>query len=148
LPLSSPPSALYLSSRFDLAATSAPSNRSPGHHTWGRSPGPVPNEPPLDGEPPPTQRRRCRGRNRPEIAMEADGSVRTSSLIFSSNSPPNRSSKAPGARQNCKGDLRGVEAVEVRGIHHRAILSFRVSSQAVEVRGIHHRAILSFRVSS
>ncbi|BBG97775.1 hypothetical protein Prudu_007000, partial [Prunus dulcis] len=74
--------------------TSRPSNRSPGHHTWGRSPGPVPNEPRHDGEQPPTQCRRCRGRSRPEIAMEADD--------FSSVSPPNRSSKAPGARQDFK----------------------------------------------
>ncbi|BBG99057.1 pyrimidine 2, partial [Prunus dulcis] len=59
----------------------------------GRSPGPVPNQPPLDSEPSPTQRHRCRGRNRPEITIEADGPVRTSSSIFSFNSPPNRSSK-------------------------------------------------------
>ncbi|BBH02582.1 ZWICHEL kinesin-like calmodulin-binding protein [Prunus dulcis] len=44
---------------------------------------------------------------------------------FSFVSQPNRSSKAPGARQKCKRDLRGVEAVEVRGIHHRANYSFR-----------------------
>ncbi|BBH05385.1 hypothetical protein Prudu_016753, partial [Prunus dulcis] len=85
--------------------TSRPSNRSPGHHTWGRSPGPVPNEPRHDGEQPPTQRRRCRGRSRPEIAMEADD--------FSSVSPPNRSSKA----------------IEVRGIHHRASHSFAPPSK-------------------
>ncbi|BBN67494.1 hypothetical protein Prudu_94S000400, partial [Prunus dulcis] len=122
--------------------TSAPSNRSSGHHTWGRSPGPVPNEPPLDGEPPPTQRRRCRCWNRPEIAMEADGSVRTSSLIFSSNSPPNRSSKRfidllfmdNQASEVQPISMRKLQrAVEVRGIHHRAILSFHVSSQGKKV---------------
>ncbi|BBG93404.1 hypothetical protein Prudu_001404, partial [Prunus dulcis] len=46
----------------------------------------------------------------------------------------NRSSKAPGARQDCKRDLRRVKVarticVEVRGIHNRAIHSFRVSNQ-------------------
>ncbi|BBH09336.1 hypothetical protein Prudu_021800, partial [Prunus dulcis] len=34
------PVSLSLSSRFGWAATSRPSNRSPGHHTWGQSPGP------------------------------------------------------------------------------------------------------------
>ncbi|BBH09268.1 hypothetical protein Prudu_021716, partial [Prunus dulcis] len=33
----------------------------------------------------------------------------------------------PGARQKCKRDLRGVEAIEVRGIHHRASQSFRTT---------------------
>ncbi|BBH05004.1 hypothetical protein Prudu_016276, partial [Prunus dulcis] len=33
--------------------------------------------------------------------------------------------RAPGARQDCKRDLRRVKAVEVRGIHHRANHSFR-----------------------
>ncbi|BBH01708.1 hypothetical protein Prudu_012072, partial [Prunus dulcis] len=90
------------------AATSSPSNRSPGHHTWGRSPGPVPNEPRHDGEQPPTQRRLCRGRSRPEIAMEADGSSECNSnfqfrflLRFSTKSIESRG-RAPGARQDFK----------------------------------------------
>ncbi|BBN68828.1 hypothetical protein Prudu_595S000400, partial [Prunus dulcis] len=53
--------------------------------------------------------------------------TRTSSSDFSSVSPPNRSSKAPGARQDCKRDLRRVKAIEVRGIHHRASHSFRTT---------------------
>ncbi|BBG96675.1 hypothetical protein Prudu_005542 [Prunus dulcis] len=84
------------------AATSAPSDRSPGHHTWGGSPGPVPNEPAHDGRHFPIHLRRCHRRNRPESAMEADGEVRISSPDFSSVSPPNRLSKAPGARQDFK----------------------------------------------
>ncbi|BBH10091.1 Ankyrin repeat family protein, partial [Prunus dulcis] len=59
---------------FWLGSDLSPFKPFPGHHTWGRSPGPVPNEPRHDGEQPPTHRRRCRGRSRPEIAMEADGS--------------------------------------------------------------------------
>ncbi|BBN67491.1 hypothetical protein Prudu_94S000100, partial [Prunus dulcis] len=51
--------------------------------------------------------------------------TRTSSSDFSSVSPPNRSSKAPGARQDCKRDIRRVKAVKVHGIHHRANYSFR-----------------------
>ncbi|BBH10203.1 F-box family protein with DUF295 [Prunus dulcis] len=56
--------------------------------------------------------------------------IRTSSSKFSFVSPPNRSSKAPGARQDCKRDLRRVKVarticIEVRGIHHRANHSFR-----------------------
>ncbi|BBH02089.1 aldose 1-epimerase family protein, partial [Prunus dulcis] len=35
--------------------------------------------------------------------------------------------QAPGARQKCKRDLREVEAIEVRGIHHRASQSFRTT---------------------
>ncbi|BBN69478.1 ZWICHEL kinesin-like calmodulin-binding protein, partial [Prunus dulcis] len=50
---------------------------------------------------------------------------------FSFVSQPNRSSKAPGARQKCKGDLRGVEAVDVRRIHHRATHNLSASSQLV-----------------
>ncbi|BBN68168.1 hypothetical protein Prudu_308S000500 [Prunus dulcis] len=46
---------------------------------------------------------------------------------FSSVSPPNRSSKAPGARQDFKRRPRGIEAIEVRGIHHRASHSFRTT---------------------
>ncbi|BBH05539.1 hypothetical protein Prudu_016953 [Prunus dulcis] len=95
------------------AATSAPSDRSPGHHTWGRSPGPVPNEPAHDGRHFPTHLRHCRRWNRPESAMEADGEVRISSPDFSSVSPPNRSSTR--SRQKCKRDLRGVEAIKYAG---------------------------------
>ncbi|BBH09046.1 hypothetical protein Prudu_021442, partial [Prunus dulcis] len=36
---------------------------------------------------------------------------------------------APGARQDCKRDLRRVKAVEVRGIHHRANHSFRAKGR-------------------
>ncbi|BBN67877.1 hypothetical protein Prudu_214S000600, partial [Prunus dulcis] len=43
----------------------------------------------------------------------------------------NQIDRAPGARQNCKRDLRGIEAVEVRGIHHRATHNLRASSQLV-----------------
>ncbi|BBN68734.1 hypothetical protein Prudu_550S001500 [Prunus dulcis] len=35
--------------------------------------------------------------------------------------------RAPGARQDCKRDLRRVKAIEVRGIHHRASHSFRTT---------------------
>ncbi|BBG96849.1 hypothetical protein Prudu_005786 [Prunus dulcis] len=45
--------------------------------------------------------------------MFSDGgsfeATRTSSTKFSFVSPPNRSSKAPGARQDCKRDLRRVK---------------------------------------
>ncbi|BBG93849.1 hypothetical protein Prudu_001983, partial [Prunus dulcis] len=53
-------------------------------------------------------------------------------LNFSFVSPPNRSSKAPEVRSTRSRDLRRVKLartirVEVRGIHHRAIHSFRAS---------------------
>ncbi|BBH01830.1 hypothetical protein Prudu_012212, partial [Prunus dulcis] len=107
------------------SATSAPSNRSSGRHTWGRSPGPVPNEPPLDGEPPLTQRRRCRGRSRPEISIEADGAAQTSSFDFSFVSPPNRSSKASEVQPISRRNLQRV--VKVHRIHHRATLNLHAS---------------------
>ncbi|BBH05680.1 hypothetical protein Prudu_017141, partial [Prunus dulcis] len=52
-------------------------------------------------------------------------STRFSSSNFSFVSPPNRSSKTPEVRSTRSRDLR--RAVEVRGIHHRAIHSFRAS---------------------
>ncbi|BBN67824.1 hypothetical protein Prudu_198S000500, partial [Prunus dulcis] len=41
--------------------------------------------------------------------------------------------RAPGARQDCKRDLRRVKAVEVRGIHHRANHSFRAKGSSAEI---------------
>ncbi|BBG98786.1 hypothetical protein Prudu_008277, partial [Prunus dulcis] len=67
------------------------------------------------------------GRNPPWKPTVRPNATRTSSSKFSLVSPPNRSSKAPGAQQECKRDLRGVEAIEVRGIHHRASHSFRTT---------------------
>ncbi|BBH09135.1 hypothetical protein Prudu_021552, partial [Prunus dulcis] len=102
----------------------------PRHHTWGRSLGLVPNEAPLDGE---ASRASAAaavvgiGRNPPWKPTVRPNATRTSSSKFSLVSPPNRSSKAPGAQQECKRDLRGVEAIEVRGIHRRASHSFRTT---------------------
>ncbi|BBH02255.1 hypothetical protein Prudu_012769, partial [Prunus dulcis] len=50
-------------------------------------------------------------------------------------SPPflHQIDRAPGARQNFKGDLRGIEAVEVRGIHHRANHSFRAKGRLCRI---------------
>ncbi|BBG97579.1 hypothetical protein Prudu_006759 [Prunus dulcis] len=90
----------------------------------------------------PTFSNRPQRRGRPELAGKYSK--------FSFVSPPNRSSKAPGTRQNCKGDLRRVAAIEVRGIHHRAILSFHVSNQ-VENFGISQNTgetLLNFRQKS
>ncbi|BBH05315.1 hypothetical protein Prudu_016668, partial [Prunus dulcis] len=71
--------------------------------------------------------------------MFSDGgsfeATRTSSSKFSFVSPPNRSSKAPGARQDCKRDLRMVKAVQVRGIHHRANYSFRAKGRLCRIFG-------------
>ncbi|BBG92515.1 hypothetical protein Prudu_000273 [Prunus dulcis] len=58
--------------------------------------------------------------------------TRTSSSKFSFVSPPNRSSKASGARQDYKRHLRRIEAAEVRGIHHRANHSFRAKGDSAE----------------
>ncbi|BBH02434.1 hypothetical protein Prudu_012983, partial [Prunus dulcis] len=63
----------------------------------------------------------------PESAIFADCGVQTSSSDFSSFL--HQIDRAPGARQNCKRDFRGVEAVDVRGIHHRATHNLSASSQ-------------------
>ncbi|BBG99872.1 hypothetical protein Prudu_009710, partial [Prunus dulcis] len=76
----------------------------------------------------PTPASGCRiGRKTMVSTTVRPNATRTSSSDFSSVSPPNRSSKAPGARQDCKRDLRRVKAIEVRGIHHRASHSFRTT---------------------
>ncbi|BBN67815.1 hypothetical protein Prudu_195S000100, partial [Prunus dulcis] len=73
----------------------------------------------------------------------------------------NRSSKAPGARQDCKRDLRrssssdhlvGPMSTDIQSDYSSiSALDFasRVSgrSDAIEVRGIHHRASHSFRTT-
>ncbi|BBH08933.1 hypothetical protein Prudu_021287, partial [Prunus dulcis] len=40
---------------------------------------------------------------------------------------------APGARQDCKRDLRRVKAVEVRGIHHRPIIASAPRGDSAEI---------------
>ncbi|BBN70050.1 zinc ion-binding protein, partial [Prunus dulcis] len=102
LSLSSPPSALSLSSRSNSAATSAPSDRSPGHHTWGRSPDRSQmNHDTTANNPRPSAAAAVAGVGRKK-AMEADGATRTSSRSISSVSQPNQSSEVSGARQNFK----------------------------------------------
>ncbi|BBH02314.1 hypothetical protein Prudu_012845 [Prunus dulcis] len=90
----------------------------------------------------PSRPDRPQPRGRPELAGKPcfptevpSKPPETSSSKFSFVSPPNRSSKAPGARQDCKRDLQRVKAVEVRGIHHRANYSFRtkVEGDSVEI---------------
>ncbi|BBH05702.1 hypothetical protein Prudu_017168, partial [Prunus dulcis] len=72
----------------------------------------------------PSQPDRSQPRGRPELAGKScfptevpAKATRTSSSKFFFVSPPNRSSKAPGARQNYKRDLRGIEVA--RTICHR-----------------------------
>ncbi|BBG96589.1 hypothetical protein Prudu_005437, partial [Prunus dulcis] len=80
--------------------------------------GPVPNEAPLDGEPSQATTAAAVvgiGRNPPWKPTVRPNATRTSSSKFSLVSPPNRSSKAPGAQQECKRDLRGVEAGSTTG---------------------------------
>ncbi|BBG99716.1 hypothetical protein Prudu_009493, partial [Prunus dulcis] len=101
------------------------------HHTATRSPAPVPLEPQLASRHFPTDPSPVHAGSWPEPAIFADGGVRTFSSNISLNSSPNLSSEAPGARQNWKRDFRGVEAVDVRGIHHRATHNLSASSQLV-----------------
>ncbi|BBG92772.1 hypothetical protein Prudu_000599, partial [Prunus dulcis] len=64
----------------------------------------------------------------PETMFSGGGSfeaTRTSSSKFSFVSPPNRSSKASEVQPTSRRNLQ--RAVEVCGIHHRAIHSFRAS---------------------
>ncbi|BBH02583.1 hypothetical protein Prudu_013199 [Prunus dulcis] len=87
-----------------------------------------PNEPPhfpLSACPSSASIRHCSSRELPRNRPGPTVFSKICGSSFSFVSQPNRSSKAPGARQKCKRDLRGVEAVEVRGIHHRANYSFR-----------------------
>ncbi|BBH08696.1 hypothetical protein Prudu_020956, partial [Prunus dulcis] len=109
-------------------ATTATSCRRHHHHTQplGATPGPLEPPPSLLSIPP--NHRLDPPPCTPESATKGSGLDRfykTFDPSFSLISPPNWTSKAPGARQNLKGDLRGIEAVEVRGIHHRANYSFR-----------------------
>ncbi|BBN68769.1 hypothetical protein Prudu_568S000200, partial [Prunus dulcis] len=88
----------------------------------------------------PTFSNRPQPRGRPELAGKScfPTEVRPKlPKLPARNSPSflHQIDRAPGTRQNCKGDLRRVAAIEVRGIHHRAILSFHVSNQ-VENFGI------------
>ncbi|BBN68478.1 hypothetical protein Prudu_443S000700, partial [Prunus dulcis] len=54
-------------------------------------------------------RRRCRGRSRPEIAIDAGSPVSTLSSNFSLNSPPNRSSKASEVQPISRRNLQRVK---------------------------------------
>ncbi|BBG99646.1 hypothetical protein Prudu_009406, partial [Prunus dulcis] len=103
-----------------------------GHHRPSRSPPWVPSGPPP-----------CRRHNLtnlhpraalswPENHVSGGGSfeaTRTSSSKFSFVSPPNRSSKASEVQPTSRRNLQ--RAVEVCGIHHRAIHSFRASKPGV-----------------
>ncbi|BBN69835.1 hypothetical protein Prudu_1185S000200, partial [Prunus dulcis] len=112
----------------DMPCARSTSRRRPGHHRPSRSPSWVPSGPP------PSRRQDLTDLHPGAALIWPENHVfrrrflqatRTSSSKFSFVSPPNRSSKAPGARQDCKRDLRRVKAVEVRGIHHRANHSLR-----------------------
>ncbi|BBH04520.1 Protein kinase superfamily protein, partial [Prunus dulcis] len=93
--------------------TFAPSDRSPGHHTWGRSPGPVPNEPRRDGEQP-----------RPSAAAAVAGVGRKKPW------KPTVRHELPAARS--PSFLNQISrAVEVRWIHHRANHSFCAKGKKV-----------------
>ncbi|BBH07063.1 hypothetical protein Prudu_018875 [Prunus dulcis] len=116
-----------------MLLTSAPSDRSPGHHTWGRSPGPVPNEPRHDGEQPSTQ---------PAAAVAGVGRKKpwkptVRHELPAARSPPflNQISQYQEPDRILKGDLRGIEAVEVREIHHRANHSFCAKGRFCRIFG-------------
>ncbi|BBN67464.1 hypothetical protein Prudu_86S000200, partial [Prunus dulcis] len=91
-----------------------------------------PNEPRRDGEQPSTQRRRCRGRSRRKKPWKP--TVRHE--LPAARSPPflNQISRVRYQEPDriLKGDLRGIEAVEVRGIHHRANHSFCAKGGSAE----------------
>ncbi|BBG97690.1 hypothetical protein Prudu_006896 [Prunus dulcis] len=74
--------------------------------------GPVALEPPSSPLPSPTDLNPGAALSWPKIVFSDGGSseaTQISSSKFSFVSPPNRSSKASGARQNYKRDLRGIE---------------------------------------
>ncbi|BBN67889.1 hypothetical protein Prudu_218S000500, partial [Prunus dulcis] len=82
--------------------------------------GPVALEPPSSTLPSPTDLNPGAALSWPEnrvFRRRFVEATQTSSSKFSFVSPPNRSSKAPGARQNYKRDLRGIEVA--RTICHR-----------------------------
>ncbi|BBG99055.1 hypothetical protein Prudu_008630, partial [Prunus dulcis] len=133
--LSSPPSALSLSSRSNSTATSAPSDRSPGHHTWAdlrdRS---QMNHDTTANNPRPSAVASVAGVGRkkpwkPTVRHE----------LPAARSPPflNQISRVRYQEPDriLKGDLRGIEAVEVRGIHHRANHSFCVKGRFCRIFG-------------
>ncbi|BBH09825.1 hypothetical protein Prudu_022436, partial [Prunus dulcis] len=107
----------------------------PGHHTWGRSPGPVPNEPDTTANNP-----------RPSAAAAVAGVGRKKPWkptvrheLPAARSPPflNQISRVRYQEPDriLKGDLRGIEAVEVRGIHHRANHSFCAKGRFCRIFG-------------
>ncbi|BBG93285.1 hypothetical protein Prudu_001254, partial [Prunus dulcis] len=109
-------SSLSPSARFGSCDRS-PSKRLPGHHRPSRSPPWVPSGPP------PCHRRNLTNLHHGAALSWPENSVFRRSSKFSFVSPPNRSSKAPGARQDPRKEP--YKAIEAYEIHHRASHSFR-----------------------
>ncbi|BBG97885.1 glutamate receptor 1.4, partial [Prunus dulcis] len=139
LSLSSPPSAPSLSSRSNPPATFLPSRR----HTAAslgadlRDRCQTNQHTTADISRPTSAAAVVRiGRNLPWKPTVRPNATRTSSSNISLISSPNLSSEATGARQKCKRDLRGVEAIEVRGSTTGPVRASAPPSKGPYVRGM------------